>query len=140
MQAQHKSLLLLKTIFKKTIIYYFSLLCTNVFIHSTILSFFSALQFHSSVVYRNCSQLESPTLECGVGNEKLLNESFGDFLGQVANLQVDLSQFNMVIEDLEGSVCYCDEDQCNVQVDAEDFGGDQTVSVESLTTVDPGGK
>ena len=104
-----------------------------------MISFVLAIQFNGSLVYRNCSELESPTLECGVNNEGLFDEAREDILSQGAKL-VDLSEYNYEFKILGGSVCYCDEDQCNNQTGAEDFGGEEPGSAESLTTVAPGGE
>ena len=107
--------------------------------YNVVIAFVSAIQFNSSLVYRNCSELESPTLECGVNNADLVNKAHEDILGQIAKL-VDLSEYNLEFELSGGSVCFCNEDQCNNQTSAKDFGGEEPGSSESLTTVAPGGE
>ena len=104
-----------------------------------VISFVSAIQFNGSLVYRNCSELESPTLECGVNNEDLFDEAVEDILGQAAKL-TDLSEYKYEFEILGGWVCFCDEEQCNNKTSADDFGGEEPDSAESLTTVAPGGE
>ena len=78
-------------------------------------------------------------MECGVDNEDLLDDAVEDIRSQIKKL-VDLSEYNFEFELSGGSVCYCDEDQCNNQTSAEDFRGEEPGSAESLTTVAPGGE